>query len=250
MKAMVFAAGLGTRLRPLTDNKPKALVEVGGKPMLERVIRHLISCGFTDVTINVHHFGQQIIDFVNANNCFGIDLHISDERNLLLDTGGGIRHARPFLDGNEPFLVHNADILTDIDLRDLYNHHLANNAYATMLTAERPTSRYLIFDADNTMHGWTNVKTGEVRPEGFCYDRQQYHQAAYSGIQVVSPAVFADLDAYALSMESDVIPIIPFYLSECNRRKIVSYQPSQSYHWIDIGKPETLAEANRLIHQM
>lgn len=108
---MIFAAGLGTRLRPLTDHTPKALVSVAGKPMLERVILRLKEAGFNDITVNIHHFGEQIIEFLRANNDFGITIHLSDERDMLLDTGGGIKKARPFLDGNEPFLVHNADIL-------------------------------------------------------------------------------------------------------------------------------------------
>ena len=120
MKAMIFAAGLGTRLRPLTDHTPKALVSVAGKPMLERVILRLKEAGFNDITVNIHHFGEQIIKFLRANNDFGITIHLSDERDMLLDTGGGIKKARPFLDGNEPFLVHNADILSDINLAELY----------------------------------------------------------------------------------------------------------------------------------
>lgn len=115
---MIFAAGLGTRLRPLTDHTPKALVSVAGKPMLERVILRLKEAGFNDITVNIHHFGEQIIGFLRANNNFGVTIHISDERDMLLDTGGGIKKARPFLDGDEPFLVHNADILSDISLAD------------------------------------------------------------------------------------------------------------------------------------
>lgn len=115
---MIFAAGLGTRLRPLTDHTPKALISVAGKPMLERVILRLKEAGFNDITVNIHHFGEQIIEFLRANNDFGITIHLSDERDMLLDTGGGIKKARPFLDGNEPFLVHNADILSDINLAE------------------------------------------------------------------------------------------------------------------------------------
>ena len=140
---MIFAAGLGTRLRPLTDNMPKALVPVAGKTMLERVILKLKDAGFHDITINIHHFGSQIIDFLRANQNFGVDIHISDERGELLDTGGGIKKARPLLESNEPFLIHNADILTDVDLNAFYHHHLESNADATLLTNHRKTSRYL-----------------------------------------------------------------------------------------------------------
>ena len=129
---MIFAAGLGTRLRPLTDNMPKALVPVAGKTMLERVILKLKDAGFHDITINIHHFGNQIIDFLRANENFGVNIHISDERGELLDTGGGIKKARPLLESNEPFLIHNADILTDLDLNAFYHHHLESDADATL----------------------------------------------------------------------------------------------------------------------
>ena len=137
---MIFAAGLGTRLRPLTDNMPKALVPVAGKTMLERVILKLKDASFHDITINIHHFGSQIIDFLRANQNFGVDIHISDERGELLDTGGGIKKARPLLESNEPFLIHNADILTDLDLNAFYHHHLESDADATLLTNHRKTS--------------------------------------------------------------------------------------------------------------
>uniref|UniRef100_UPI003FEE6622 nucleotidyltransferase family protein n=1 Tax=Phocaeicola sp. TaxID=2773926 RepID=UPI003FEE6622 len=167
MKAMIFAAGLGTRLRPLTDNMPKALVPVAGKPMLERVILRLKEAGFNEITVNIHHFGEQIIDFLRAHDNFGTEIHISDERGMLLDTGGGIKKARPFLDGQEPFLVHNADILTDIDLAGLYRHHLESDAESTLLGSELKSSRYLLFDDDYHLHGWINKATGEVKPAGF-----------------------------------------------------------------------------------
>ena len=159
MKAMIFAAGMGTRLRPLTDQMPKALVPVAGIPLLQRVLLRLASAGFDDITINIHHLGQQIADFLRANRNFGLRIHISDERGQLLNTGGGIRHARPFLEGDEPFLVHNVDILTDADLRALWQHHLARKAEATLLVGKRETKRYLLMDPDMTLHGWTNKQT-------------------------------------------------------------------------------------------
>lgn len=131
MKAMIFAAGLGSRLKPLTDTMPKALVPVAGRPMLEHVILKLKASGFTEIVINIHHFGEQIIDFLKANNDFGLTLHISDERDLLLDTGGGIRKARRFFENSdEPFLVHNVDILSDMNLKELYDFHLRNGSVA------------------------------------------------------------------------------------------------------------------------
>lgn len=236
MKAMIFAAGLGTRLRPLTDNKPKALVEVAGKPMLQRVIENLKHYGFDDITINVHHFGEQIIDFVAANGNFGVDVHISDERGELLDTGGGILKAREWLDGDEPFLVHNADILTDLNLREFYEYHLHHSADATLLTASRHTARYLLFDDGNRLHGWINKQTGATLPEGVVYEPGVYKEMAFGGIHVISPHIF---DALAGFTDEHKFSIIPFYVAKCRELKVMSYAPS-GYRWFDVGKIETL----------
>ena len=146
MKALIFAAGLGTRLRPLTDDRPKAMVEIAGKPMLQHVIERVAAAGFDDITINIHHYGQMIIDFLEQNNNFGVNIHISDERGLLLDTGGGILKARQWLDGDEPFLVHNTDIISTLDLKAFYNYHVEHDALATILVKERQTQRYLLLD--------------------------------------------------------------------------------------------------------
>ena len=132
MKAMIFAAGLGTRLKPLTDNIPKALVPVAGKPLLQHTIEKLKQSGFDEIIINIHHFGQQIIDFVQENHLFDIRIEFSDEREQLLDTGGGIKKAAWFFDDNEPFLIHNVDILSNVNLHDLYHFHLKNNTAATL----------------------------------------------------------------------------------------------------------------------
>ena len=137
MKALIFAAGRGNRLKPLTDTTPKALVPVDGKPMLEHVILKLKAAGFDRIAINIHHLGQQIIDFLRANDNFGVEIYLSDEREYLLDTGGGIKHAEPFLNGNEPFLVHNVDIFSNVDLQRLYQHHIENKALATLLVSQR-----------------------------------------------------------------------------------------------------------------
>ena len=218
MKAMVFAAGLGTRLRPLTDDKPKALVEVGGVPMLQRVILNLKRYGFDEVVVNIHHFGQQIIDFLASNGNFGINVHVSDERGELLETGGGILNAREWLDGNEPFLVHNADILTDLDLSEFYNYHVSHKAEATLLAAWRETSRYLLLDNDGRLNGWVNVNTGEVRPSGFRYDEKKFRKMAFGGIHVISPSVFMYLQDYT---KEHKFSIMPFYLDNCRRIKIM-----------------------------
>ena len=237
MKALIFAAGLGTRLRPLTDRMPKALVPVAGVPLLQRVLLKLKDAGFGDITINIHHLGQQIIDFLHAHQDFGLDIHISDERNLLLDTGGGILNARPFLDGDEPFLVHNADLLTDADLGALVDTHRRSGAEATLLVSQRTTSRYLLFDDDLRLHGWTNKKTGEVRPAGLT---GTYRELAFAGIHLLSPAVFRLMDDPL--WQGRPFSIIDFYLHVCPQVRI-SGCPVQATHWFDTGTPETLARA-------
>lgn len=239
MKAMIFAAGMGTRLRPLTDHTPKALVPVAGVPMLQRVILRMKEAGFDDITVNVHHFSGQIVEFLEANSNFGTSIHISDESDCLLETGGGILKARPFLDGDEPFLVHNADILTDLDLRAFYQHHVASGADATLLVSQRQTSRYLLLDGQYRMHGWTNRSTGEVLPEGLDYATGNYQELAFGGIHVMSPSIFRRMDEDGWSGK---FSIIPFYLKACGRALIQGY-PLQEVKWFDIGKPETLQQA-------
>ena len=161
MQAMIFAAGLGTRLKPLTDTKPKALVEVGGKPLLWHVIHRLRQAGFGRIVINVHHFASQIVDYVHAHDDFGLDIRISNEQETLLDTGGGIRHAASLFDADSPVLIHNVDILSSVDLKQLYE--AAGDADAALLVSERTTKRYLLFDADDALCGWTNVESGELK---------------------------------------------------------------------------------------
>ena len=171
---MIFAAGLGSRLKPLTDSMPKALVPIAGRPMLEHVILKLKASGFTEIVINIHHFGEQILDFLKANDNFGLTIHISDEREQLLDTGGGVRKACTFFEhSDEPFLVHNVDILSDVDLKELYDYHLQNGSVATLLASRRKTSRYLLFDTDRRLCGWINKDTGQVKPEGFRPDESR-----------------------------------------------------------------------------
>ena len=231
MKAMIFAAGLGTRLRPLTDHMPKALVPVAGKPMLERVILRLKEAGFNEIMVNIHHFGEQIINFLRAHDNFGTEINISDER--------------PFLDGQEPFLVHNADILTDIDLAGLYRHHLESDAESTLLVSERKTTRYLLFDDDYHLHGWINKSTGEVKPAGFDYRETKYRELAFGGIHIISPSLFHLMDD---GQWNGKFSIIPFYLSACTKVHIQGC-PLQVFRWFDIGKPETLAQAEEYYKQ-
>ena len=242
MKAMIFAAGLGTRLKPLTDSMPKALVPVAGKPMLEHVIEKLKSVGFDEIIINVHHFADQIKDFLKANDDFGITIHISDETDMLLDTGGGIKKAAPYF--NEPVLIHNVDILSNIDLKELYDYHLSSGNDSTLLVSPRKTVRYLLFNESHRLCGWVNNATLQTQPQGFVYQPEIQQEYAFSGIHVISPSLFK-----AMGNEwTGKFSIMDFYLQTCKELKIGGY-PKEDLQIIDIGKPETLAQAAGFIHQ-
>ena len=242
MKAMIFAAGLGTRLKPLTDHMPKALVPVAGKPMLEHVICKLKDYGFTEIVVNIHHFGQQIIDFLNANQNFGLTIHISDERDQLLDTGGGIKKASTFFQGDEPFLIHNVDILSDTNLKELYEYHLQSGNDATLLASKRKTVRYLLFDQNQRLSGWINKDTLQTKPEGFVYDPLLYQEYAFSGIHVASPSLFH----YMGEDWKGKFPIMDFYLKTCQQAKLGGFL-KEELKLIDIGKPETLEKAKEFL---
>ena len=247
MKAMIFAAGLGSRLKPLTDTMPKALVPVAGCPMLEHVILKLKASGFTEIVINIHHFGEQIIDFLKTNNDFGLTIHISDERDRLLDTGGGIRKARLFFENSgEPFLVHNVDILSDRNLKELYDFHMQSGSVATLLASRRTTSRYLLFNTERKLRGWINKDTGQVKPEGFHYDESLYREYAFSGIHVFSPAVFRLMEAPRWEGK---FSIMDFYLATCGQTDYSGYL-AEKLELIDIGKPETLARAEEFVKKL
>ena len=220
MKAMIFAAGLGTRLKPITDNLPKALVPIAGKPLLEHVILKLKAAGFDEIIVNVHHFPDLIIDFLRVNNNFGIRIEVSDERDFLLDTGGGVRKTAWFFDDNQPFLVHNVDILSNVDLKVLYNQHLRTNPMATLVVSERDTFRYLLFDDNLRLNGWINEKTGETKPVGISQP-DLYKKLAFSGIQVLSPAVFE-----LMKELKPKFSIMDFYLSSAKK---------PDYQWICSG---------------
>lgn len=244
---MIFAAGLGSRLKPLTDTMPKALVPVAGCPMLEHVILKLKASGFTEIVINIHHFGEQIIDFLKTNNDFGLTIHISDERDRLLDTGGGIRKARLFFENSgEPFLVHNVDILSDMNLKELYDFHMQSGSVATLLASRRATSRYLLFNTERKLRGWINKDTGQVKPEGFHYDESLYREYAFSGIHVFSPAVFRLMEAPRWEGK---FSIMDFYLATCGQTDYSGYL-AEKLELIDIGKPETLARAEKFVKKL
>lgn len=241
MKAMIFAAGLGTRLKPLTDHMPKALVPVAGKPMLEHVIEKLKSSGFDEIVINVHHFGNQIIDFLKEKDNFGIQIWISDETEELLDTGGGIKKAAHFFD--EPFLVHNADILSNVNLKALYEYHQASGNDATLLVSPRKTVRYLLFE-ENRLCGWVNKDTLQTKPEGFIYQPEIQKEYAFGGIHIISPTLFQ----YMGDEWTGKFSIMDFYLQTCKKVRLGSYV-KEDLQLIDIGKPDTLAKAEDFIRQ-
>jgi len=238
MQAILFSAGLGTRLKPLTDNLPKALVEVAGKPVLQWNIEKLQALGCSRIVVNVHHFADKIIEFLRANHNFGAEVVISDERNQLLDTGGGLLKAKTFFKPDEPILAHNVDVLSDMDLPSLAQFHLKNNALATLVVRNRETQRYLLFDAEMNLAGWQNRATGETR----FVDRDSttsLKPLAFSGIQIINPAIFP------LITQTGKFPIVETYLQLARKNKIVGFEDSSAI-WIDIGKPEQLAKAREL----
>ncbi len=241
MQAMIFAAGLGTRLKPLTDRIPKALVRVGGEPLLKRVIFQLKDAGFTRIVVNVHHFSNQIIDYLRDNDNFGLDIRISDESDKLLETGGGIKKAWPLFDQTEPILIHNVDILSNVDLKKFYQPlPLA----ARLLVSERKTKRYLLFDETMRLVGWTNIETGEVKSPYKDLDPKKYKMYAFSGIHMVAPSLFPLMDD-----EPDKFPIMDFYLKHCDKVRIEGYVKND-LKLMDVGKQETLREAEKFLDEL
>lgn len=237
---MVFAAGLGTRLRPLTNDKPKALIEIKGHTLLQIVILNLKKYGFNDIIVNVHHFADMIIDYLKANDNFGANIIISDERDRLLDTGGGLKKAQKYF-GDEPFLLHNVDIISDLNLNMLYDHHLKENAVVTLAVRNRKTSRYFLFDTEHCLCGWKNFKTNETI---LCKaPSSKIIPYAFSGIQVVSPVIFNYMDINGAFSIKDV------YIKIALTRKISAFIHDDSI-WLDIGKPENIVPAENIIDKI
>ena len=236
MKVMIFAAGLGTRLKPLTDNKPKALVELNGKPILEHLILRLKKQGFNNFVINVHHFADQIESFLKKNNNFNANIEISDERKQLLETGGGLLKAKRFLESSEIFIIHNADIFCDIDLNSLIEQHLKNNALATLAVQKRDSSRKLLFDEKNYLCQWKNIKTNKIKeariPVGSLTER------SFSGIHIINSNIFKFI------IEKGKFSIIDLYLRLSKDHKISAFETKHNY-WFDLGKPENILEAEK-----
>ena len=237
MNALIFAAGLGTRLKPLTDTMPKAMVPVNGKPLLQILIEKLKVVGVKNVVINVHHFAQQIIDFVNDNDSFGIDIRFSDETDMLLETGGGLKKASQYFDDKSPVLVHNVDILSNADLLSLYGEA----EHTTLLVSERQTQRYLLFDDGNRLVGWTNIATGEVKSPYKDLDVDKCHKYAYSGIQVFNQELLPYMDSW-----EGKFSIIDFYLSVCDKVEI-RCKVDRNLQLLDVGKLDTIAKAEEFL---
>jgi NDP-sugar pyrophosphorylase family protein len=229
MKAMIFAAGLGTRLRPLTDRIPKALVKYRGKTLLEQSVLHLKENGVTSLIVNVHHHARQIIDFLKGHDNFGMEIAISDESDMLLDTGGGLKKASWFFPGDEPFIVRNVDVISDLDLENPLICHVTNRALATLVVRERETSRYLLYGAGNELCGWENRSTGEwiIRRD----QQGELSAGAFSGIQVLSPAIFP------LISEDGKFPVMELYLRLAADHRIIVFLDKDS-SWLDAGKKE------------
>lgn len=263
MQSMIFAAGLGTRLKPLTDRKPKALVRVGGKPLIEYLLKNLVAAGSKRIVVNVHHFANQIIEYLQQND-FGVDIRVSDETEMLLDTGGGIKNAAPFFNTSEPVLIHNVDILSNVDLRALYNYaceaEIEQKVDAVLLVSLRKTKRYLIFNKDMRLVGWTNVDTGEVKSpyetlheltftqpydnNNVTNEQYGYTLFAFSGIHVIGNKVFEAMDECSAKF-----PIMDFYLQYAKDLHFVG-KLKNNLKLMDVGKLDTLAEADAFVKQL
>ena len=263
MQSMIFAAGLGTRLKPLTDRIPKALVRVGGKPLIEYVLKNLVAAGSKRIVVNVHHFANQIIEYLQQND-FGVDIRVSDETEMLLDTGGGIKNAAPFFNTSEPVLIHNVDILSNVDLRALYNYaceaEIEQKVDAILLVSLRKTKRYLIFNKDMRLVGWTNVDTGEVKSpyetlheltftqpydnNNVTNEQYGYTLFAFSGIHVIGNKVFEAMNEYSAKF-----PIMDFYLQYAKDLHFVG-KVKNNLKLMDVGKLDTLAEADAFVKQL
>ena len=242
MRAMLFAAGKGTRLRPITDQIPKALVPVAGKPLLAIVIERLRNAGVKEIVINIHHFGEQILDYL-SNNDFGVNISVSDERESLLDTGGGLKKAVPlFSSSNEPILLHNVDILSNADIASLYEK--SSKQAATLLVSPRKTSRYLLFDENNCLRAWQNVMTVEVRTPYADIDLGRLRSYAFSGIHCFSPCLFPFMESFA-----ERFSLIDFYLQVCDKVD-VKCEVKPDLRMLDVGKIDTLERAEEFLQNL
>jgi N-acetyl-alpha-D-muramate 1-phosphate uridylyltransferase len=238
LKAMILAAGLGTRLMPLTAGIPKALVSINGVTLLELAIGRLASEGFSEIIVNVHHHSEMVIEFLKSKRFQDVHLSISDESSQLLDTGGAILKARWFLDGNEPFLVHNVDIISNISLKALLRAHVERRSLATLSVSERQTKRYFLFDDDLRLKGWTDTSTGELRRAA--ETNEDTRKLAFNGIHMINPEIFR------LMKEKGKFSIIDAYLGLARDHPIFGHiQPGKT--WFDLGKPDQLSVVSEFL---
>ena len=258
MKAMIFAAGLGTRLKPLTDNMPKALVPLAGKTLLQWQIERLKAAGITDIVVNVHHFPDMIINYLRENNNFGCRISVSDERDMLLETGGGLRKAKSLLLGvgsresgnsNEPILICNVDILSNIDLPTLLNAYNPDEM-GVVVVSERDTQRYLLFDEENRLCGWTNIATGEIRPASLASSPNSLiaSRLAFSGMQLLNPRIFDCMDE-VVERKGDKFSLIDLYLYIAEKEILRAFVP-ENYRMMDVGKIAQLSEAENFANNL
>ena len=239
-RAMILAAGFGTRLKPFTDNHPKALAEVNGKSLLQRNIEYLQQFGIYNVIVNVHHFAEQIIQSIQKNNGWGSNVTVSDEKHAILETGGGLQHAQWYFKEEEDFVLMNADVLTDMPLNDMVAHHKKNKPLATLATIKRQSSRYFLFNEKNVLCGWKNVKTGEEKPHPLPFSNNgegNLIAKAFSGIHVINPEIFS-----LMKFKEANFSMVDVYLSLCAEYIILSFDHSFS-KFIDVGKPENIGKA-------
>lgn len=234
MKALIFAAGKGTRLKPFTDHHPKALAKVNGIPLLERNINYLKGFGISDFVINIHHFGNQIVDFLKQNDNFGCKIEISDETRELLETGGGLIFARKLLDHGEDFLIMNADILTDMNVTEFVEYHKKIKDFATLAVSDRESSRKLLFNDEMILRGWLNVQTGEQRLAEF---NKGFKALAFSGIHCINPLIFEKIK------RKGKFSVMEEYLDLMQTEQIHGFVHDSIL--IDVGKPQSIAEAEK-----
>ncbi len=237
---MIFAAGIGSRLRPLTNDVPKALIQFNGEPLIAGVIKKLVNAGVTEIVVNLHHFANELRDYLNGNK-WNADIYFSDESRFLLDTGGGLKKAASFFNDGKPFFAYNVDILSNIDLVKLYQQHLENNVAATLAVRNRNSSRFLLFDHENYLCGWENIISNELRlVKG---RRKNLHSLAFSGIQVIDPVVIEQM------AEAGRFSIIDVYLRIANSSRIKAFIHDDDY-WYDLGTIKQLEEAGGFIKSL
>lgn len=234
---MILAAGLGTRLKPLTDSTPKALIKIKDKTLLELQINKLKSEGFDQIIINVHHFADQIKNYLKVNNYFNCFIEISDESEKLLDTGGGLKKASHFFSDKKPFLVYNVDVLSNINLKKLLDHHIASSAIATLAVQDRESSRKFLFDDEMILCGWENKKSSEQIISRT--SQSKLKEFSFSGIQIVDPKI------YQYFPDKDVFSLVELYLTASKYEKIIGYVHNQD-EWMDLGKMENIEKSDSL----